>query len=85
MQNRRSPRVPASILAFALAALVCGGVASRPVAATARPEPSTSVAPAQGAGQVPLPNKPDSLHFAVIGDNGTGSNEQYDTAAARVD
>jgi 3',5'-cyclic AMP phosphodiesterase CpdA len=26
--------------------------------------------------QIPLPNKPDSLHFAVIGDNGNGSREQ---------
>jgi 3',5'-cyclic AMP phosphodiesterase CpdA len=28
--------------------------------------------------QVPLPNKPDTLHFAVIGDNGTGERGQYD-------
>ena len=80
MQNRRSPRVPASILAFALAALVCcaGAGASRSVAAaTPRTEPSPTIAPAQAAGQVPLPNKPDSLHFAVIGDNGTGDREQY--------
>jgi hypothetical protein len=26
---------------------------------------------------VPLPNQPDSLHFAVIGDNGTGDREEY--------
>ena len=30
--------------------------------------------------QVPLPNKPNSLHFAVIGDNGTGDSRQYDVA-----
>ena len=79
MQNRRSPRVPASILGFALAALLCcaGADASRSVAAAARTEPSPTIAPAQAAGQVPLPNKPDSLHFAVIGDNGTGDSEQY--------
>ena len=27
--------------------------------------------------QVSLPNKPNSLHFAVIGDNGTGDERQY--------
>jgi predicted MPP superfamily phosphohydrolase len=80
MQNRRPLRVPASILAFALVALVCcaGADASRAVAAAApRSEPSPTFAPAQAAGQTPLPNKPDSLHFAVIGDNGTGNSEQY--------
>ena len=30
------------------------------------------------SGQVALPNKPTSLHFAVIGDNGTGDKPQYD-------
>jgi hypothetical protein len=35
---------------------------------------------AQPLTPVPLPNKPDSLHFAVIGDNGTGEREQYETA-----
>ena len=34
----------------------------------------------QGQAPVPLPNKPDTLHFAVIGDNGTGESEQYETA-----
>jgi len=29
--------------------------------------------------QIPLPNKADTLHFAVIGDNGTGSREEYET------
>jgi predicted MPP superfamily phosphohydrolase len=32
---------------------------------------------AQGQAITPLPNKPDSLHFAVIGDNGTGAAEEY--------
>jgi predicted MPP superfamily phosphohydrolase len=34
---------------------------------------------AQGEAAVPLPNKPDTLHFAVIGDNGNASREQYET------
>jgi hypothetical protein len=33
---------------------------------------------AQAQAQVPLPNKADTLHFAVIGDNGTGDREEYD-------
>jgi hypothetical protein len=36
---------------------------------------------ARPAGQVALPNKPDSLHFAVIGDNGTGEKAEYDVGA----
>jgi hypothetical protein len=40
-----------------------------------------AIAAAQPQTPVPLPNKPDSLHFAVIGDNGTGEREQYETAA----
>src|SRR6187402_1752025 len=40
---------------------------------------SVSAAPAaQPAVHVPLPNKKDTLHFGVIGDNGTGSTEQYE-------
>jgi hypothetical protein len=35
---------------------------------------------AQAPSPVPLPNKPGTLHFAVIGDNGTGGREQYETA-----
>jgi hypothetical protein len=31
-----------------------------------------------GQAPVPLPNKPDTLHFAVIGDNGTGDREEYE-------
>ncbi|HEY2432280.1 MAG TPA: metallophosphoesterase [Vicinamibacterales bacterium] len=35
-------------------------------------------AQAQAQAQVQLPNKPNTLHFAVIGDNGTGDREQYE-------
>src|SRR6478672_3421051 len=35
---------------------------------------------AQAQTIVPLPNKPDTLHFAVIGDNGTGERPQYELA-----
>jgi hypothetical protein len=44
-----------------------------------RPGVSVSAAPAApAAAQVPLPNKKDTLHFGVIGDNGNGSTEQYE-------
>ena len=33
----------------------------------------------------PLPNKPDTLHFAVIGDNGTGDKPQYDIGEQLAD
>jgi predicted MPP superfamily phosphohydrolase len=41
-------------------------------------------APQAGAppqAQVPLPNKPDTLKFAVIGDNGNGDRAQYDVGS----
>ena len=37
-----------------------------------------SAAAAPQSSQVALPNKPTSLHFAVIGDNGTGEKAQYE-------
>src|SRR5258707_12905875 len=56
-------RVPSGVVSCALVALVlCGGRAA------AVPEPLVEVA---------LPNKPDTLHFAVIGDNGTGEKPEY--------
>jgi hypothetical protein len=56
-------RVPPGVVACALVALVlCGGRAA------AVPQPLVQVA---------LPNKPDTLHFAVIGDNGTGEKPEY--------
>jgi predicted MPP superfamily phosphohydrolase len=62
-------RVSLGVLACAVVALVCS--ASAPSAAT----PSAATQPPPG--QVALPNKPNSLHFAVIGDNGTGEKPQY--------
>jgi hypothetical protein len=75
-------RVPPGVLACTLVALLCcagsqpsgsvGVVATGP-AATARVGGA-----AQTGGQVALPNKPDTLHFAVIGDNGTGDKPEYE-------
>jgi hypothetical protein len=73
-------RVPPGVLVCALAAILCcaggGGSPSRSVAVAA--PATTSPAAAQSGAQVPLPNKPDTLHFAVIGDNGTGDSRQYE-------
>jgi predicted MPP superfamily phosphohydrolase len=59
-------RVPPGVLACAIVALVCCTAA-----------PSAQLPP----GQIALPNKPNTLHFAVIGDNGTGDKRQYDVGA----
>jgi len=52
---------------------------------TERPAAVQVAAPSQRGqspqGQMPLPNRDDSLKFAVIGDNGNGSHDQYDLAA----
>jgi len=74
MRTRRLFAVPAAVLGCALVALIACSAA----------EPSGSVAVAQGA-EVPLPNKPDSLHFAIIGDNGTGDKEQYEIGERLAD
>jgi len=68
-------RLHAATFLLCLSAFVCCSVpapALRPVSVGAA-QPG---APPQG--QVPLPNKPDSLKFAVIGDNGNGERAQYE-------
>jgi hypothetical protein len=39
----------------------------------------------QAQSPIPLPNKPDTLHFAVIGDNGTGDKEEYEIGRQMAD
>jgi 3',5'-cyclic AMP phosphodiesterase CpdA len=56
-------RVPSRVLVCALVALVCSAGA-----AAVQPAPT----------QVQLPNKPSTLHFAVIGDNGNGDKPEYE-------
>src|SRR4051794_36332677 len=58
----RRALLPAAVLACVAAALAAG--------ASAQPQGQQA--------QVPLPNKPNTLHFAVIGDNGTGDKPQYE-------
>jgi predicted MPP superfamily phosphohydrolase len=54
--------------------LACAAVALVCCAAAAQQRP----------GQIALPNKPNTLHFAVIGDNGTGDKPEYDIGAQMV-
>jgi predicted MPP superfamily phosphohydrolase len=61
-------RVSPGLLAVALAALICCA------------EGEAARSPGQ-VGPVALPNKPNSLHFAVIGDNGTGEKPEYEVGA----
>jgi predicted MPP superfamily phosphohydrolase len=64
---------------FSIACLVIG-VLLRIDTAPVRTE--TAQAPQSAGGlQLTVPNKGDSLKFAVLGDFGTGSREQYDLAA----
>jgi len=72
-------RVPAGVLACAFAALVCCTAAPfRSIAPGARTSAPAAAAPQLPPGQIALPNKPDTLHFAVIGDNGNGDKAQYE-------
>ncbi len=57
------------------AIVVCALAGAMGLAAPRAPRP-----PAQPRAQVALPNKPDTLHFAVIGDNGTGERPEYELA-----
>ncbi|PYR94657.1 MAG: metallophosphoesterase [Acidobacteria bacterium] len=77
--RRLSPWAPVC----ALIALVCcaGADAAGPAIVVAGEPPGApkdaAVAPAQ---EIQLPNKANSLKFAVIGDNGNGEQRQYDVA-----
>jgi 3',5'-cyclic AMP phosphodiesterase CpdA len=83
MRTRRPirPLVVASALAVLLG---CAGAdSSRTVTVAARGKPAAAAPGAQQA-RVPLPNKENTLHFAVIGDNGDGDREQYEIGQQMV-
>ena len=76
MRHRRLPLVgPVCALA---ALLGCAGADSARSVAVAAQNPPATAAPGAQQAQVPLPNKDNTLHFAVIGDNGDGDREQYE-------
>jgi|RhiMethySRZTD1v2_1073278.scaffolds.fasta_scaffold768747_1 hypothetical protein len=68
-------RLRAVTFLFCLGALASCGT-SEPSFSSVTVTAAQPAAPAQG--QIPLPNKPDTLKFAVIGDNGTGERPQYE-------
>jgi len=71
-------RLHASILALTVLA-GCGAIAEQPrLEQSPRQQPPQQQQPSPG--QLTLPNKPDSLKFAVIGDTGTGDQHQYAVA-----
>lgn len=82
MSSRRT--LPPWVLLLTLIAAACATQPTRgPVQVAASPDqPATTPA----AAETPLPNKPDTLKFAVLGDFGTGSRAQIETGAemARV-
>ena len=73
-------RWPAVLRLCAVGVLVCcASVGPARTASSAAQAPvAASQTQSQAQTQIPLPNKPDSLHFAVIGDNGNGEKEQYE-------
>ena len=81
---RRTLTLPPWVLVFVALLAACAAQPTRgPVAVDASPnQPPKTPA----AAETPLPNKPDSLKFAVIGDFGNGSREQMEVGAemARV-
>lgn len=77
----RSRRFVTAFLAFiAFAAAGCVQPQRGPVQVAA----PGSTTEAEREPPTPLPNRPDSLKFAVLGDFGDGSDEQYETAAQMV-
>src|SRR5690349_9640626 len=84
MPIRRTLTIPPWGLAVAILLAACAAQPTRgPVEVAA--SPNQQAKPSADA-ETALPNKPDTVKFAVIGDFGTGEREQWQTAAemARV-
>jgi predicted MPP superfamily phosphohydrolase len=81
MKSAIPSRISAVILLLVVVILGCGSASTeRP---TTTPGPATVVATPQAGGALALtmPNRGDSAKFAVLGDFGTGTREQYELAA----
>jgi len=72
-------RLPVTAAVLCLAAIVYGTSPSPSFSSVAAASAGVTAPgqPGAAAAQYLLPNKPDTLHFAVIGDNGTGDERQY--------
>ena len=83
MKTVTPPRTPVAALLLLLLIIGCGAASSAHPDPVAPPRgPATVVETTQPGGGLTLtvPNRADSLKFAVLGDFGTGSREQYDLA-----
>ena len=83
MKSLAPTRLSTVALLLVVVVIGCGAAVADPPAATAPRGPAAVVETPQPAAPFALtmPNKADSLKFAVLGDFGTGSREQYDLAA----
>jgi hypothetical protein len=70
-----------SFLAAAGACVDTRAAVQAPVAARTQPAPAKDNAAPAAAVDLRLPNKKGTVKFGVIGDNGTGDNEQYEIGA----
>ena len=82
MKSAITSRISAGILLLVVVILGCGSASTARPPATTPPGPATVVETPQAAGALALtmPNKGDSAKFAVLGDFGTGTREQYELA-----
>jgi predicted MPP superfamily phosphohydrolase len=82
MKSDISARIPAVVLLLVLVVIGCGSASTERLPA-APPRGSAAVVetqqPAAGL-TLTVPNRADSVKFAVLGDFGTGSREQYELA-----
>jgi predicted MPP superfamily phosphohydrolase len=83
MKSALTSRISALVLLLVLIVIGCGSASPErspvasprgPAAVVETPQPAAGLA-------LTVPNRGDSLKFAVLGDFGTGSSEQYDLAA----
>jgi hypothetical protein len=83
MKSVNPSRISLVFLLFVLVVIGCGSTSTErapvaaprgPVAVVETPQPAAGLA-------LTVPNRADSVKFAVFGDFGTGSREQYDLAA----
>ena len=83
MRHRRPFHL--AVPACALAVLLCCAGAEPARSVAAAPGGPAAAAPGARQAQVPLPNKENTLHFGVIGDNGDGDREQYEIGKQMLD
>src|SRR6266508_2244609 len=83
MKTDMPARIRTVVLLFILLVIGCGSASTdrAPVAAPRGPARVVETAQPAGAFALTMPNRTDSVKFAVLGDFGTGRREEYDLAA----